>query len=118
MKINYAFPEYLSPPCKEIISEILVYNPESRPEISEILSHPWLTQFNIKIEDEKYVDRWLSKLRHEFGVVAEAKEDDTNKYGVFSKEEIYNFSRIESVINTGTKPKKTGEVVLGDKKVR
>ena len=64
------------------------------------------------------VDKWLSKLRHEFGVVAETREDDTKKYGVFSKEEIYSFSRFESVINTGGKFKKPGESTIGDKKVR
>ena len=118
MKINYAFPEHLSLPCKDLVSKILVYSPEQRPELTEILAHPWFTQFEIKTEDDGVVDKWLTKLRHEFGVVADSKEEDTKKYGVFSKEEIYNFSRLESVVNTAGKPKKPGEGVYGDKKAR
>lgn len=77
--------------------------------IEGILAHPWITQiYKQDINEEATIDKWLSKLKHEFGIVMETKEEEQKKYEAFSKEEIYNCSRIESVINVLTK-QKTGE---------
>ena len=62
------------------------------------------------------MEKWLSKLRHEFGVVLENKEEELKKFEAFLKEEIYNCSRFESATNSAAKPNRGPEV--SDKKVR
>ena len=42
------------------------------------------------MEDEN----WETKLKNEFGVILDTKDEETKKYEIFSKEEIYSYSRI------------------------
>ena len=39
---NYKIPDFLSPSCKDLISKILVTDPEKRITIDEIKKHPWM----------------------------------------------------------------------------
>jgi serine/threonine protein kinase len=109
--LNYSLPPDLSLACRDLISKILVLDPEQRPSIEAILSHPWLAKA-CKPSEEK--EKWLGRLKHEFGAILESKEEEGRKFEAFSKEEIYNCSRLESVIN-GFK-QKTGE--QGEKRLR
>ncbi|OIW09335.1 hypothetical protein TanjilG_01306 [Lupinus angustifolius] len=40
-KADYAFPEWISPQAKDLISKLLVVNPEKRYSIDDITKHPW-----------------------------------------------------------------------------
>ncbi|KAE9584190.1 putative protein kinase CAMK-CAMKL-CHK1 family [Lupinus albus] len=40
-KADYAFPEWISPQAKNLISKLLVVNPEKRYSIDDITKHPW-----------------------------------------------------------------------------
>ncbi|CAL0332131.1 unnamed protein product [Lupinus luteus] len=40
-KADYAFPEWISPLAKDLISKLLVVNPEKRYSIDDITKHPW-----------------------------------------------------------------------------
>ncbi|XP_019766324.2 SNF-related serine/threonine-protein kinase isoform X2 [Dendroctonus ponderosae] len=43
MDCKYDVPPHVSPECRDLISKMLVRNPEKRATLAEISSHPWLT---------------------------------------------------------------------------
>ncbi|KAL0948265.1 hypothetical protein HGRIS_010861 [Hohenbuehelia grisea] len=38
------YPVWLSPECKQLLSRMLVTNPQARASLQEVLSHPWMTR--------------------------------------------------------------------------
>ena len=39
---KYLLPTYLSPECKDLISKMIIRNPENRIKLEEIINHDWL----------------------------------------------------------------------------
>lgn len=42
-KARYTCPNYISDGAKDLISRLLVVNPDARLELSQVLKHPWVT---------------------------------------------------------------------------
>ncbi len=47
--LNYKLPKELSEECKDLISKILILDPEKRISIDGILTHPWVRKANPSI---------------------------------------------------------------------
>lgn len=84
--LNYKVPAKLSESCRDLISKILILKPEDRLPIDGILKHPWIKQVTPEEAVELVEnDNWQQKLKHEFGMIFDIKDEDIQKYGVFSK---------------------------------
>ncbi|XP_019868843.2 aurora kinase A [Aethina tumida] len=47
---SYTFPEYLSDGAKDLVSKLLVVNPNDRLELGGVLKHPWILKYAKKLE--------------------------------------------------------------------
>ncbi|KAJ3235906.1 hypothetical protein HDU81_011364 [Chytriomyces hyalinus] len=52
METKLEFPEYVPPDCQDLISRILVPNPQHRADINEIMNHVWLEPVRFIFESE------------------------------------------------------------------
>ncbi|KAK9876739.1 hypothetical protein WA026_014977 [Henosepilachna vigintioctopunctata] len=57
MDCRYSVPSHVSPECKELISRMLVRNPEKRATLSQISKHPWLEEGKEQIDVLPLVSR-------------------------------------------------------------
>lgn len=62
--LNYKMPGELSPACRDLISKILVLNPDDRLSLDGILTHSWITKSNKSLNEDWSKDKWLTKLKH------------------------------------------------------
>lgn len=44
LTVNYTFPRYLSSECMDLISKILIFEPNKRLSFDEIKKHPWISK--------------------------------------------------------------------------
>ena len=116
-KGKFVFPEeewgVISPECKDLIKKMLTYEPSKRISAKEILIHPWFSQYEKKVKEDKTValsafenmKRFKRNKKFEHATIGfiinqlVSKEDradllkqflawDKNKDGVLNKEEI------------------------------
>lgn len=114
--LKYDFPSNFPPLCKDLISKILVENSKDRLSLKNILAHPWITS---KYLEKKNLISLFSFLLGICGgdptltaapeFINQAKEikntkliDESGKEAktVFTKEEIFKYSRPDSVISS------------------
>ncbi|KAG9049232.1 spindle assembly checkpoint kinase [Tulasnella sp. UAMH 9824] len=47
-RVRYQFPSHVSEEAKDVISKLLVHNPDKRMSLSEVLEHPWILKWQRK----------------------------------------------------------------------
>jgi serine/threonine protein kinase/Ca2+-binding EF-hand superfamily protein len=60
--VNYTLPDTLSPEAKDLIRQMLVYDPEQRISCDKIMQHPWLTMGK---KDCPNLDRFRLPIQHD-----------------------------------------------------
>ena len=53
--VDLVFPLYLSSEVKDLLSKLLVHDPGQRLSLQEVLKHPWIVKYQIKL-DQKGID--------------------------------------------------------------
>ncbi|KIO25684.1 hypothetical protein M407DRAFT_75349 [Tulasnella calospora MUT 4182] len=48
VRVRYQFPSHVSEEAKDLIGKLLVYNPDKRMSLSEVLEHPWILKWQRK----------------------------------------------------------------------
>ncbi|KAJ3415418.1 spindle assembly checkpoint kinase [Chytridiales sp. JEL 0842] len=46
-KVDLHVPDYVSPDAKDLITQLLQYNPDKRMPLRQVLSHPWIKKHNM-----------------------------------------------------------------------
>ncbi|XP_071959263.1 aurora kinase C-like [Antedon mediterranea] len=44
-KVDYKFPDHVSPEARNLVSGLLRHNPSARTRLSEVLEHPWIKKY-------------------------------------------------------------------------
>ncbi|KAL4503402.1 hypothetical protein ABPG72_001008 [Tetrahymena utriculariae] len=94
--LRYEFPKNFPVMAKDLISKILVFDPKQRLPLKEILAHPWI-QTNCQNENIHLFETIDSAKEVKKGKLTDEAGQEVKT--VFTNEEIYKYSRPDSIIN-------------------
>ncbi|KAL4454926.1 hypothetical protein ABPG74_006308 [Tetrahymena malaccensis] len=94
--LRYEYPKNFPVMAKDLITKILVLDPKQRLPLKEILAHPWI-QTNCQNENIQLFETIDSAKEVKKGKLTDEAGQEVKT--VFTNEEIYKYSRPDSIIN-------------------